>query len=104
MPLASILDLLFSSAGELTSEDDCAEHIIVPLLQHLGHSSISRKVSIPIPSGENKLYRQADLVVRMNNDPRLVVETKRLSHRLDEEDTSQVLAYAELLGCRYAVL
>lgn len=102
--MKKFLDSLFKKGAQLTSEDDCAENIVVPLLNFIGHRDIGRKVTIPVPGGENKIFRQADLVVRVKGDIRMVIETKRLSHRLDDEDTSQVLAYAELLKCRYAVL
>lgn len=104
MNLNNILDDLFRHASGLVSEDDCAETIVIPLLKTVGHSQLSRKVTIPVPSGEKTIYRQADIVIRVNGEPRMVIETKRLSHKLDEEDASQALAYAELLSCRFAVL
>lgn len=104
MNLKKILDDLFLHADGLVSEDDCAEVIVIPMLKTLGHSNLSRKVAIPVPSGEKTIFRQADIVVRVNGHPRMVIETKRLTHKLDEEDASQALAYAELLSCRFTVL
>src|SRR5215207_3939398 len=102
--LKQVLDDLFAHANDLVSEDDCAEAIVIPLLKTLGHIDLGRKVTIPVPSGEKVIFRQADIVVRVGGKARMVVETKRLSHKLDEEDASQALAYAELLNCQYAVL
>lgn len=104
MNLKQILDDLFEHANDLISEDDCAEGIVIPVLKALGHTDLGRKVTIPVPTEEKVIFRQADIVVRIAGAERLVVETKRLSHKLDEEDASQVLAYAELLGCQFAVL
>jgi type I restriction enzyme M protein len=99
-----LLDDLFKNANDLVSEDDCAEAVVIPLLKALGHMDISRKVTVPVPTGEKVIFRQADIIIRVKGQPRMVVETKRLTHKLDDEDTSQVLAYAELLDCRFAVL
>lgn len=104
MNLKKLLDDMFKKANGLVSEDDCAEAIVIPLLKTLGHINFGRKVTIPVPSGEKLIFRQADIVVRVGEQSRMVVETKRLTHKLDEEDASQVLAYAELLSCRFAVL
>lgn len=104
MNVDALIADMFERANDLVSEDDCAEAIVVPVLKALGHGELSRKVSIPVPTGERTIFRQADIVVKENGNPRMVVETKRLSHKLDDEDTSQVLAYAELLNCRFAVL
>jgi type I restriction enzyme M protein len=104
MNAQAILDDLFDRAPDLVSEDDCGEAIVVPFLKALGHSDMARKVTIPVPTGEKTIFRQADIIVRVGGKAGMVVETKRLSHRLDDEDTSQALAYAELLNCRFAVL
>ncbi len=104
MNLKKILDGLFQHAGVLISEDDCGEGIVIPLLKLLGHTDLARKFTVPVPSGEKTIFRQADIVVRVKNKPSMVIETKRLTHKLDEEDASQALAYAELLSCRFAIL
>ncbi|MTJ54613.1 N-6 DNA methylase [Anabaena sp. UHCC 0253] len=101
MPLnkQSILDDIFRNAPTLNSEDDCAENIVIPLLQRLGYdkNNIRRKVSITGISGR-KFRKQADIVVYINERPALVIETKRIQHSLKEEDVNQVLSYAQLLN------
>lgn len=103
----AIIDDIFRSASSLISEDDCAENIVVPFLLRLGYdrSQIRRKVTIIGVSGR-RFKRQADLVVFINESPALVVETKKLQHRLREEDANQVLAYAQLFDppSPYAIL
>jgi type I restriction enzyme M protein len=93
------LDDLVNHAPSLTSADDCAENIVIPLLIRTGFTpgQISRKVSITRP-GSQGFYRQADIVVYCDGRPMMVVETKRLGHRLKEEDSNQALAYAKLLN------
>jgi type I restriction enzyme M protein len=93
------LDDLVNHAPSLTSADDCAENIVIPLLIRTGFTpgQISRKVSITRP-GSQGFYRQADIVVYCDGRPMMVVETKRLGHRLKEEDSNQALAYAQLLN------
>ncbi|KKD35292.1 MAG: N-6 DNA methylase [Limnoraphis robusta] len=94
----AILDDIFRNAPSLNSEDDCAENIVIPFLLRLGYdrNKIRRKVSITGKSG-HRFKKQADLVVYVNECPGLVVETKRIQHRLKEEDVNQVLSYAQLL-------
>jgi len=103
----AILDDIFRSAPTLNSEDDCAENIVIPFLLSLGYerNQIGRKVSITGTSG-NRFRKQADIVVYINERPSLVVETKRIQHRLSEEDVNQALSYAQLLDppTRIAVL
>lgn len=100
MPLnkQAILEDIFRNAPPLNSEDDCAENVVVPFLQRLGYdrNQIGRKVSITGTSG-HKFRKQADIVVYINQRPALVVETKRIQHRLKEEDVNQALSYAQLL-------
>ena len=95
----AILDDIFRNTPPLNSEDDCAENIVVPLLQRLGYdkNNIGRKVSITGISG-HKFRKQADIVVYVNELPALVIETKRIQHSLKEEDVNQVLSYAQLLN------
>lgn len=101
MPLnkQAILDDIFRNTPPLNSEDDCAENVVVPLLQRLGYdkNNIGRKVSITGISG-HKFRKQADIVVYVNERPALVIETKRIQHSLKEEDVNQVLSYAQLLN------
>lgn len=103
----AILNNIFLSAPLLVSEDDCAENIVVPFLLSLGYdrNQIRRKHSIT-GTFHKKFRKQADLVVYFNNSPALVIETKKLKHRLREEDANQVLSYAQLLTppAPYAVL
>lgn len=100
MPLnkKAILEDIFRSAPPLNSEDDCAENIVIPFLQRLGYerNQIRRKVSITGTSG-HRFRKQADIVIYINEHPAFVVETKRIQHRLKEEDVNQVLSYAQLL-------
>ena len=95
----AILDDIFRNTPPLNSEDDCAENIVVPLLQRLGYdkNNIGRKVSITGISG-HKFRKQAEIVVYVNELPALVIETKRIQHSLKEEDVNQVLSYAQLLN------
>ena len=95
----AILEDIFRNAPPLNSEDDCAENVVVPFLQRLGYdrNQIRRKVSITGTSGQ-KFRKQADIVVYVNECPALVVETKRIQHRLKEEDVNQALSYAQLLN------
>jgi len=101
MPLnkQAILDDIFRNTPPLNSEDECAENVVVPLLQRLGYdkNNIGRKVSITGISG-HKFRKQADIVVYVNERPALVIETKRIQHSLKEEDVNQVLSYAQLLN------
>ncbi len=46
---------------------------------------------------ERAARKQADIVVYIGERPSLVVETKRIQHRLREEDVNQALSYAQLL-------
>ncbi|MFK0733041.1 MAG: N-6 DNA methylase [Gloeotrichia echinulata GP01] len=100
MPLnkKAILEDIFRNAPSLNSEDDCAENVVIPFLQRLGYDrhQIRRKVSITGTSG-HRFRKQADIVVYINQRPALVVETKRIQHRLKEDDVNQVLSYAQLL-------
>lgn len=98
MSKQAILDDIFSSAPVVLSEDDCAENIVIPLLRRLGYerSQLRRKVSIKAVSGVS-FRKQADIVAYLNETPVIVIETKRLSHRLREEDSNQALSYAQLL-------
>ncbi|KKJ00950.1 N-6 DNA methylase [Prochlorothrix hollandica] len=100
MPLnkQAILDDIFRSAPPLNSEDDCAENVVIPFLMRLGYdrNQIRRKVSITGTSG-HRFRKQADIVVYVREHPALVVETKRIQHRLSEEDVNQALSYAQLL-------
>lgn len=100
MPLnkQAILDDIFRNAPPLNSEDDCAENVVIPFLLRLGYDSnqIGRKVSITGTSG-HRFRKQADIVVYIGERPSLVVETKRIQHRLREEDVNQALSYAQLL-------
>jgi hypothetical protein len=59
-------------------------------------NQIRRKVSITGTSG-HRFRKQADIVVYIGERPALVVETKRIQHRLSEEDVNQALSYAQLL-------
>lgn len=109
MPLSkrAILDDVFGVAPSLLSEDDCAENIVVPFLIRLGYdrTQIRRKVTIFGESG--RMFRkQADIVIYLNDIPSLVIETKKLQHRLKEEDANQTLSYAQLLNppVPYAIL
>jgi type I restriction enzyme M protein len=90
-----ILAELFAAAPPLVSEDDVAENIVIPFLLRLGYesASIRRKVSITGATGR-RFRKQADIVVQVGEVPGLVIETKRLSHRLREEDANQALSYA----------
>lgn len=94
----SLLDELFRTAPPLNSEDDCAENVVIPLFLSLGYDrqSIKRKVSITGTAGR-RFKKQADIVVYVGTRPGLVIETKRLRHRLSEEDVSQALSYAQLI-------
>jgi type I restriction enzyme M protein len=94
----AILDDIFRNAPQLNSEDDCAEKVVIPFLLRVGYerNQIRRKVSITGTSG-NRFRKQADIVVYINERPSLVVETKRIQHRLSEEDVNQALSYAQLL-------
>lgn len=100
MPLnkQAILDDIFRNAPPLNSEDDCAENVVIPFLLRLGYdrNQIRRKVSITGTSG-HRFRKQADIVVYIGERPSLVVETKRIQHRLKEEDVNQALSYAQLL-------
>lgn len=98
MDKKALLDDLFAYAPPMESEDDCAENIVVPFLVRLGYDrrQIQRKVSIKSTTGET-FRRQADVIVSVDDVQAMVVETKRLSHRLKEEDANQGLAYAQLL-------
>ncbi|MBG1269265.1 N-6 DNA methylase [Nostoc sp. WHI] len=100
MPLnkQAILQDIFRNAPPLNSEDDCAENVVIPFLQRLGYTrhQIGRKVSITGTSG-HRFRKQADIVVYINQRPALVIETKRIQHRLKEEDVNQALSYAQLL-------
>ena len=95
----TILDDLFNHAPSLTSEDDCTESIVIPLLIRTGFtpSQIRRKVSIT-RQGSQGFCKQADIVIYSDGRPMMVVETKRLGHRLTEEDSNQALAYTQLLN------
>jgi len=103
----SILEDIFRTSPTLISEDDCGENVVIPFLFRLGYKSsqIKRKVTISGVSGR-KFKKQADIVVYVGTSPVLVVETKRIQHRLREEDANQVLSYAQLLNppAPYAVL
>jgi type I restriction enzyme M protein len=94
----AILDDIFRNAPPLNSEDDCAENVIIPFLLRLGYqrNQIGRKVSITGISG-HRFRKQADIVIYIRERPALVVETKRIQHRLKEEDVNQALSYAQLL-------
>jgi type I restriction enzyme M protein len=94
----AILEDIFRNAPPLNSEDDCAENVVIPFLLRLGYerNQIGRKVSITGTSG-HRFRKQADIVVYTNERPSLVVETKRIQHRLKEEDVNQTLSYAQLL-------
>jgi type I restriction enzyme M protein len=94
----AILDDIFRNAPPLNSEDDCAENVVIPFLLRLGYdrNQIGRKVSITGTSG-HRFRKQADIVVYVRERPSLVVETKRIQHRLREEDVNQALSYAQLL-------
>lgn len=100
MPLnkQAILDDIFRKAPPLNSEDDCAENVVIPFIMRLGYdrNQIRRKVSITGTSG-HRFRKQADIVVYIGERPALVVETKRIQHRLSEEDVNQALSYAQLL-------
>lgn len=107
MTKRAALEDIFRHAPALQSEDDCAENIVVPFLNRLGHarSDIARKVTIS--AGDNRaLRKQADLVVQAGGSPALVVEVKRIDHNLNQDDANQVLSYAQLLEppTKYAVL
>ncbi len=94
-----ILDDLFRTSPILNSEDDCAENIVVPFLLRLGYSrdQIRRKVTITSSSG-GSFRKQADIVLNIDNRPAIVIETKKLQHRLKEEDVNQAMSYAQLLN------
>lgn len=94
----AILEDLFANAPELVSEDDCAENIVVPFFLRLGYArdQIRRKVAIRDPAGRS-YKKQSDIVIYREGRPLLVVETKRLTHKLKEEDANQALAYAQLM-------
>jgi len=91
------LDDIFRSAPTLVSEDDCAENIVIPFLLRLGYQNaqIRRKVTI---TGINikKFKKQADIIIYINGRAALIIETKKISHRLNEEDANQALSYAQL--------
>jgi type I restriction enzyme M protein len=93
----AILGELFARAPGMVSEDDCAENVVVPLLERLGYESHQLRRKVTIPTVGTSVRKQADIVVYLDDRPVMVVETKRLSHRLREEDANQVLSYAQLL-------
>lgn len=94
----AILDQIFATAPPVVSEDDVAENVVVPFLLRLGYDALSirRKVTIQ-GTGGKKFRKQADIVVYVDGKPGLVVETKRITRRLREEDANQALSYAQLL-------
>lgn len=94
----AILNDIFRYSPVLNSEDDCAENVVIPFLLRLGYerNQIGRKVSIIGTSG-HRFRKQADIVIFIRERPALVIETKRIQHRLKEEDVNQVLSYAQLL-------
>ena len=100
MPLSKtkILDELFKTAPSLLSEDDCAENIVIPFLLRLGYDrqQMQRKVTITGFSGR-KFRKQADIILFIDGRAAIIVETKKLQHRLREEDANQVLSYAQLV-------
>jgi type I restriction enzyme M protein len=102
-----ILDDIFRTTPPLVSEDDCAENIVAPLLLRLGfeRGQIRRKVTIKGPSGQ-AFKKQADIVVMIGESAGLVIETKKIQHKLQDEDENQALSYAQLLNppSPYAVL
>jgi type I restriction enzyme M protein len=93
----TILGELFAAAPRMVSEDDCAENIVVPLLLRLGYDRLQLRRKVTIPTSASGVRKQADIVVFLDDEPAIVIETKRLSHRLREEDANQVLSYAQLL-------
>lgn len=94
----AILDELFSTSPALESADDCAENIVIPFLLRLGYArgDIRRRVTIRSATG-TAFRKQADVVVLHDEAPAMVVETKRLRHRLTADDANQVLAYGQLI-------
>ena len=98
---------IFNASPQLVSEDDCAENVVIPFLQRLGYHSgqIRRKVTIIAASG-TKFKKQADIIIYSNNSPAMIIETKKIQHRLQEEDANQVLAYTQIVNppAPYAIL
>src|SRR5438128_7759436 len=100
MPLSktSILNDVFRTAPALLSEDDCAENVVIPFLLRLGYErrQMQRKVTITGISGR-KFRKQADVILYIDGRAAIIVETKKIQHRLREEDANQVLSYAQLV-------
>lgn len=99
---------------ELYSEQDAETKVIVPTLHRLGYveGQTDRDVILrfrhPIEAqqGRNSRKIYADIVVFVNNQPVIVVDSKNPRQYLTDNDRKQVISYARLIGnvAPYAVL
>ena len=99
---------------ELYSEQDAETKIIVPTLQSLGYieGDPERDVVVryrhPIEAQQGRVSRKiyADIVVFVNRQPVLVIDSKNPRQYLTDNDRKQVMSYARLIGnvAPYSVL
>lgn len=82
-----------------TTETDVSHKVIVPYLEGLGFKKSDMDFEFPVKaqigSGKAKTVF-ADIVIRQKGKAVMIVEIKKLDHRLEERDREQAISYARL--------
>jgi hypothetical protein len=69
MPIKPIPGLMFQKAGDLISEDDCAENVVVPLLNELGHRPYPARLQYPFHQVRINFTAKATYRARKQRSP-----------------------------------
>lgn len=83
---------------EFWSEEDLRAKVIVPYVIKKGFdpSQIELEKSFNLKVGTKKITVRSDVLLKVNGQPRIVIEVKRPDHKIDLDDAFQAISYARL--------
>ena len=84
----------------IKSEEAMKIKVLEPFLHSIGYEKEDMDFDCPIPVhvGTKKVTVFADIIVKINDRIEMVIETKRPSKTLTEQDMLQAISYAKLIG------
>ena len=90
---------------ELYSEQDAETKVIVPAIKELGYDETKNKQvgvryqhPVKVHQGRDTKTIFADVVIFVNDEPVIVIDSKNPRRYLSENDREQVISYARLIG------
>ena len=99
--LRSLKTLLREGSSASPSEADTRVHFIDPILRALGWTALG-EIQREVYVRDTKEF--IDYTLSVNGQPRIAVEAKRLSFKLNEAAAGQLIQYCAILGIEWAVL